>query len=208
MLTAAQRALDLPELVALIIVQRALTAQQEGQSVRWQYRKGRSNSRGLRQRRNAIFQCLLVNRTWNVEGTKMLWEVYPLRVFKRLPRSRRQDIADMIRVIRVGGEYPAMSYSVLSGIEQFPCLATLDFGAGFDGDCFQSLYPVLFQARLEHLRFRGALTNSSPDRIINELFPLIQVIRSLITISCPHMKYYAKSVSNHPTDRYIIFQFS
>jgi hypothetical protein len=208
MLTAAQRALDLPELVVLIIAQRALTAQQEGQSVRWHYRKGRSNSRGLRQRRNAIFQCLLVNRTWNVEGTKMLWEVYPPHVFSKLPRPRRQDIADMIRVIRVGEEYHAISYSDLSGIEQFPCLTTLDFGAGFDGHCFQSLYPILFQARLEHLRFRGALTNSSPDRIINELFPLIRVIRSLITISCPHMKYYAKSVSNHPTDRYVIVQFS
>jgi len=186
MLTAAQRALDLPGLVALIIEQRALTAQQEGRSVRWQYRKDRSNSRGLRQRRNAIFQCLLVNGTWNVEGTKMLWEVYPLHVFKKLPRSRRQNIADMIRVIQVGEEYPAMSYSDLSGIEQFPCLTTLDFGAGFDGDCFQSLYPVLFQARLKHLRFGGALTNNSPDRVINELFPLIRVIRSLIIISCPH----------------------
>jgi hypothetical protein len=179
MLTATQHALDLPELVAYIIAEVAFISQWEAQTITWNRRIYRKCSDGLKERWNAVFQCVLVNKRWNREGTRVLWEVNPPpQAFHNLHRSRRQHFANMVRAVQVKDPYqrsPKNIFARIPGVQQFPSLKTLDFKTGLDDNPrFRFLFSLLLHSELQHLRFGGGLSNGS-RYIADELFPLIQV---------------------------------
>jgi hypothetical protein len=177
--TAAQQALNIPELVEYIIEQCILIAEQEGQVIRWLRQTVKRRSRGLRQRRGAIFRCLLVNRTWNAIGIRFLWEFFPKpQAFHNLTLARRQHFANMVRVTQVGYTFPRSSKTIseqILGVDKFPSLVTLDFATGLSDPSSQRLYRALFQPRLQHLRFKGPMMNGSRVLLVDELFPLLEV---------------------------------
>lgn len=142
---AAQHALELPELVAHIIAEVALISQLEAQTITWENKYYRTCSNGLRERWNAVFQCTLVNKTWNAQGTMVLWEVNPPpQAFRNLRRSRRQYLANMVRTIQVEDLNSSKNlFTRIPGIQQFPGLKTLDFNAGLnDGPHFRFLFSL------------------------------------------------------------------
>jgi hypothetical protein len=180
MQTASRQVLSLPELIENIIRELAITTQQDGQEIRWRHRKYQQRSRGLRQRRAAIFRCLFVNRTWNAVGTRFLWELYPpLEAFLKLPLTRRQHFANMVRATQVGVAGPTSFQKslreLIPGIEQFPNLANLDFGAVIIDSLFEQLCMMHLHVPLQHLRLRGPMGVGFRDLIVEKLFPFLQV---------------------------------
>jgi hypothetical protein len=178
--TAAQQVLRLPELIDTIIKECAKITQQDGQVIRWQHRKYQQRSRGLRQRRDALFRCLLVNRTWNAIATRYLWELFPpSKAFLNLPLTRRQYFANMVRATEIGvtgsTSFEKSVHEPIPGIEQFPNLLNLNFGTIISDPHFQQLCAMYLHTPLQHLRLRGLRGVGFRDLIVDRLFPLLQV---------------------------------